>query len=248
MYGVSTSISKPLALIMGDPATLDFAPKRRVIDLTHPLVPDGVPACPGHPKYIAEHTFKLAEGAFANVHTLRIGTHTGTHIDAPYHFYEDACPVDQLDLSLLAAAPAIVADVRHKAPHEAITWDDLRKYESGMREGTAVLLCTGWASRYGKSDYSDHPYLELEAAERILEKGVRVIGADTISPDEWRVNGGDTGMVHRVVLRAGGVIVENLRGLGEVVESGWSNPYVSLLPMNLAGCDGSPIRAVAWGY
>ncbi|KAH9927836.1 uncharacterized protein B0H18DRAFT_1002441 [Fomitopsis serialis] len=225
---------------MGDPAALDTALKPRVIDLTHPLVPNGVPTCPGHPKYTAEHTFKLAEGAFANVHTLTIGTHTGTHIDAPYHFYEDACSVDQLDLSLLAAAPAIVVDVRHKAPHEAITWDDMRKYESGMREGTAVLLCTGWASR-------DHPYLELEAAERILEKGVRVIGADTISPDEWRTDGGDTGMVHRVVLRAGGVIVENLRGLGEVVESGWSHIRVSLLPMNLAGCDGSPIRAVAWG-
>ncbi|KAH9833521.1 putative cyclase [Rhodofomes roseus] len=231
---------------MGDPTALDLARKRRVIDLTHPLVPDGVPACPGHPKYNAEHTFKLSDGAFANVHTLTIGTHTGTHIDAPYHFYDDACPVDRLDLSLLAAAPAVVVDVRHKAAHEAITWEDLRKYESGIREGAAVLFCTGWASRYGRPDYSDHPYLEVDAAQQLLERGVRVIGADTISPDEWRLDGGDTGMVHRIVLRAGGIIVENLQGLEDVVDSGWENPRVSLLPLSLAGCDGSPIRAVAW--
>ena len=231
---------------MGDASALEHATKRRVIDLTHPLVPDGVPACPGHPKYSAEHTFKLSEGAFANVHTLALGTHTGTHIDAPYHFYDDARRVDQLDLSLLAAAPAVIVDVRSKAAHEPITWADLEKYERGMREGTAVLLCTGWASRFGKPDYSDHPFLDVDAARRILERGVRVIGADTISPDEWLVDGGDTAVVHRVVLSAGGVIVENLCGLEEVVESGWARPHVSLLPLCLAGCDGSPIRAVAW--
>ncbi|EPT02426.1 hypothetical protein FOMPIDRAFT_1015240 [Fomitopsis schrenkii] len=209
---------------MGDATTLKHASKRRIIDLTHPLIPDGVPACPGHPNYNAEHTFKLSEGALANVHTLALGTHTGTHIDAPYHFYDDASSVDQLDLSLLAAAPAVVIDVRSKGAHEPITWADLAKYEDGMREGTAVLLCTGWASRFGKPDYSDHPFLDVDAARRILERGVRVIGADTISPDEWQSGGGDTGAVHRVVLRAGGVIVENLRGLEEVAQSGITPP------------------------
>ena len=231
---------------MGDASALEHAPKRQIIDLTHPLVPDGVPACPGHPKYSAAHTFKLAEGAFANVHTLALGTHTGTHLDAPYHFYDDARPVDQLDLALLAAAPALVVDVRGKRAHEPITWADLARYEDGMREGTVVLLCTGWASRFGKPDYSDHPFLDVDAARRILERGVRVIGADTISPDEWLSEGGDTAAVHRVVLRAGGVIVENLCGLERVVESGWARIRVSLLPLSLAGCDGSPIRAVAW--
>lgn len=231
---------------MGDVTALEHVNKRRIIDLTHPLVSDSVPTCPGHPKYNAEHTFKLCEGAFANVHTLALGTHTGTHIDAPYHFYDDASSVDQLDLSLLAAVPAVVVDVRCKGAHEPITWADLEKYADGMREGTVVLLCTGWASRFGQPDYSDHPFLEVDAARRILERGVRVIGADTISPDEWQSDGADTALVHRVVLLAGGVIVENLRGLEDVVESGWARVQVSLLPLNLAGCDGSPIRAVAW--
>jgi len=219
--------------------------KRSVIDLTHQLVPDGVPACPGHPYYHAELTFSVAKGEFANVHTLTMGSHTGTHIDAPFHFYIDGCTVDKLDLSLLTAAPAVVVDVRHKNAHEPIVWADLQKYEGRMRDGAVVLLCTGWSKHWGESTYSDHPFLDPEAARRILDTGVRVIGADTLSPDEFTPEG-DTGTVHRIVLGTGGIIVENLNGLDALVESRWEHPFVSILPLKLTGCDGSPVRAVAW--
>ncbi|PCH35726.1 putative cyclase [Wolfiporia cocos MD-104 SS10] len=216
-----------------------------VIDLTHPLVPNGVPACLGHPSYNAELTFKLADGDFANVHTLTLGSHTGTHIDAPYHFFLDGCTVDNLDLRLLAAAPAVVVDLRLKKAHEPIRWEDLEKHAHRMRRGVAVLLCTGWSRRFGQQGYSDHPFLELEAARRILDAGVRVIGADTLSPDEFTEEG-DTGQVHRLVLGSGGVIVENLNNLGQVLDKGWEDVRVSVLPLRLSGVDGSPVRAVVW--
>ncbi|GBE80861.1 hypothetical protein SCP_0305810 [Sparassis crispa] len=221
------------------------SPKRAIIDLTHPLVPAGVPACPGHPIYNAELISSLSAGAFANVHALSLGSHTGTHLDAPYHFFMDGAPIHALDLELLAAAPALVVDLRAKPAHAPITWADLTPHAHAMRSGVALLLCTGWSRFYGQENYSDHPWLEPDAARRVLEMGVRVIGMDALSPDEWAA-GVDTGMVHRIVLGSGGVIVENLCGLGRLVESGWERPLVSLLPLNLQGCDGSPIRAVAW--
>lgn len=221
---------------------------RTVIDLTHPLIPDGVPACPGHPSYTARLLTHVSDGAFATVHTLTMASHTGTHIDAPYHFFADGRAVDALDLSLLAAAPAVVVDMRTKKTHEPITWSDLQPHARQMREGVVVLLCTGWSRNWGKPGYSDHPFLDADAARRILETGVRVIGTDTLSPDEFTPDEGDTGKVHRIVLGQGGIIVENLTRLDKLVDSGWEEPVVSLLPLNLAGCDGSPVRAVAWRW
>ncbi|RPD57357.1 putative cyclase [Lentinus tigrinus ALCF2SS1-7] len=218
-----------------------------VIDLTHPLVPGKVPAWPGHPCYNASLNSSLAKGQPANVHALTIGTHTGTHLDAPYHFFMDGVTVDRLDLTLLTAAPAVVADVRHRGAHERITWEDLSAaaMEVRRREARVLLLCTGWSRHWGQPNYSDHPWLDAEAAHRVLDLGVRVIGLDTLSPDELtpEKEGAD---VHRIVLGSGGVIVENLARLDTLVDSGWKSVVVSLLPLALEGCDGSPLRAVAW--
>ncbi|OCH93483.1 putative cyclase [Obba rivulosa] len=216
-----------------------------IIDLTHPLANGKVPACCGHPCYSARLTFDLASGDFANVHTLTLGSHTGTHIDAPYHFFLDGCTVDQLELSTLCAAPAIVVDLRHKGAHDRIEWADLSAHASHMRPGAVLLLCTGWSKYWATPQYRDHPFLDPAAATRVMEMGVRVLGTDTLSPDEM-TGDEDTGEVHRVVLGKGGVIVENLTQLDELLDSRWRDPLVSLLPLNLAGCDGSPIRAVAW--
>ncbi|KAI0821177.1 putative cyclase [Irpex lacteus] len=219
---------------------------RIVVDLTHSLVSSEVPACDGHPKYAACCLSHVSRGDVSTCHSLTMGTHTGTHIDAPYHFIENGTTVDKLDLSLLTAAPAVVVDLRWKKAREPIHWEDFAKYESRLREGVALLLCTGWSKNWKTSRYAEHPFLDVGAAIRIMEKGVRVIGVDTMSPDEIGEEG-DTGRVHREWLGAGGIIVENINGLERILELGTSNDLrVSLLPLNLVDCDGSPIRAVAW--
>ena len=221
---------------------------RTVLDLSHPLLSAQVPACAGHPCYHATPILSLSKGDDANVHSLTLGTHTGTHMDAPLHFFQDGVSVDALDLSLLAAAPAVVADVRHKGtPHARIVWDDLAGAEAEVRRSGArvLLLCTGWSRNWGRENYTDHPFLDVEAARRILEMGVRVIGLDTQSPDE--VAPGFEGKdVHLVFLGAGGIIVENMNGLERLVDNGWKKIVVSMLPLRLEGLDGSPLRAVAW--
>lgn len=229
------------------PAKSAAAPHRAtIIDLTHPLVSSEVPACDGHPSYSAHCLSHLSRGDTSTVHSLTIGTHTGTHIDAPYHFVEDGLTVDKVDLSLLTAAPAVVADLRSKKAGERIVWEDIAAYESRLGEGVAFLLCTGWSRHWTKSAYGAHPFLDVEAARKIIATGVRVIGVDTMSPDEI-VEGQDMGRVHKVVLGNGGIIVENMNRLEQLLEDGREGRLrVSLLPLRLVDCDGSPIRAVAW--
>lgn len=219
-----------------------------VVDLTHPLISSGVPAAEGHPCYTTHCISHVNRGDVSTIHGLTLGTHTGTHIDAPYHFFDNGTTVDQLDLSLLTAAPAVVADMRWKKARERIIWDDLRKYEERFKPGVALLLCTGWSRNWCKASYNQHPFLDQDAAKMLLKKGVRVIAMDTMSPDEVTDENGDSCLVHHAFLGNGGIIVENLNGLEQLlqVDASHGDLRVSFLPLRLTECDGSPIRAVAW--
>ena len=223
------------------------APTRTVLDLSHPLLSGQVPACAGHPCYSATPILSLAEGHAANVHALSPGTHTGTHLDAPSHFITDGAPVGALDLSLLTAAPAVIADVRHRGAHARIVWEDFAAAEAEVRRTGArvLLLCTGWSRNWGKPNYTDHPFLDVGAAMKIFGMGVCVIGLDTQSPDEV-APGLEGKEVHLAFLGVGGILVENLAGLEKVLDLGWKDVVISMLPLNLGGLDGSPLRAVAW--
>lgn len=217
-----------------------------IIDLSQPLVTGKVYACEGHPSFKASCISHVADGAFATVHSLSLATHTGTHVDAPYHFFADGARVDKLDLALLTAAPAVVADLRAKGSREKITWDDLRPYAPRMKPGVALVVCTGWSKNWGKDIYVAHPYLDPATADKILETGVRVIAVDMMSPDLVTDEEGDVGHFHRAWLGKGAIIVENLNGLERLLSVDQEKLRVGLTPLNLIDCDGSPIRAVAW--
>jgi len=108
-----------------------------------------------------------------------------------------------------------------------------------------LLLHTGWDAHWGTDGYFCDPYLDGDAAERVVAAGVRTIGLDALSLDETVLDGEAAGgfAAHFAVLGAGGVIVENLRNLAAVVSP---EPVVSVLPLRLAGADGAPVRAVAF--
>src|SRR3712207_1704668 len=110
---------------------------------------------------------------------------------------------------------------------------------------TTLFRSTGWDEHWGTDAYFDHPYLSGDAAARVVAAGVRTVGLDALSLDETVVGGAPTDgfAAHLEVLGAGGVIVENLRGLGAVPQV---DPVVSVLPLRLAGADGAPVRAVAF--
>jgi len=107
-----------------------------------------------------------------------------------------------------------------------------------------ALFRTGWDAHRGTAAYFEHPYLDADACARLLDAGVRTIGIDAINLDETPA--GDLDLerfrCHAQISDAGGAIVENLVGLGAIDFAG---PFVSVLPVRIAGGDGAPARAVA---
>lgn len=214
---------------------------RRVVDLSHP-VDTGMPVYPGDPPVRLRPAATLQDHGYDVLH-VEMGSHSGTHVDAPSHFIADGAGIDELPLELFLG-PASVIDVRGKAAREPISWADLAPREAELAPGRIVVLHTGWDDQWGTDAYVDHPFLTGDAARRLVAAGVRTLAVDTLSPDETVPGGSGAGgfAVHEVVLGAGGVIVENLRGLAEVT---WPDPVLSVLPLRLAGGDGAPVRAVA---
>ncbi|KAJ8516945.1 hypothetical protein ONZ45_g5820 [Pleurotus djamor] len=208
-----------------------------IVDLSHSLE-NGMQVYPGDPVFHSRSHASVKSDGYAVTH-LSFGSHAGTHVDAPSHFFENGKTIDQLPLSTFIG-PAVVVDLEGKGEREKITWDDLVPFADQLKPGRIVLLKTGWSRFWGTPKYHDHPFLEKGAAEKIVAKGVKALGVDTLNPDETVINGeGVEGFgVHEVLLGSECVIVENLTNLG-AVESGM---IVQFIPLRLAGSDGSPIR------
>lgn len=207
-----------------------------VVDLSHPVV-TGMPVYPGDPEVtIAPALSVVADGVA--VSTLHIGSHSGTHLDAPSHSIVGGRTVDQIPLELLLGR-ARVLRARLGAGEEIGVRDLLPGLPDQLP--SIVLVETGWDRHFGDSEAVHHPFLSLEAVEALWARGVRVLGVDALSPDPSGHPELAGLPVHEFWLGRDGVIVEDLTRLGTLPDE----VEVSLLPLRLAGVDGSPIRAVA---
>lgn len=178
-----------------------------------------------------------------NVMRLDLGSHSGTHCDAPFHFLEDGAKVDELPLERFLG-PGVVVDCTGLEPRTAIGWDRLEPHSDRLVEGTIVLLHTGWDAQRESDAFFAHPFLDGEAARRLVGAGVRTVGIDAINLDETPTGELDREAFpcHATISEAGGVIVENLVGLGAI---DFADPWISVLPLRVSGADGAPARAVA---
>lgn len=211
------------------------------MDLSH-RVDEGTQVYPGDPRVRLEPATTIAADG-VNVLRVHLGSHSGTHVDAPYHFVEGGERVDAMDARLFVG-PAVLMDVRGKGPRERITVEYLMLYEGELREGAIAVLQTGWDEHFGTERYYDHPFLDRRAARMLLDAGVKTLATDAINVDETVVEGPhpEDFPVHRLILGAGGAIAENLTNLSSI---GFPDPLISLLPVKLGGSDGAPVRAVA---
>jgi kynurenine formamidase len=216
-------------------------PIRRIIDLSMPL-DERTPFYPGDPAPRVCAATTIAADGF-NVSRLEIGSHSGTHCDAPLHFLEDGMPLDALPLERFAG-PGVVVDVTGLEPRTPIGWDRLEPCAERLGPGALVLLHTGWDAHRVTEAYFDHPFLDGDACTELLERGVRTIGIDAINLDETPAGELDLARFrcHAQISAAGGVIVENLVGLGLI---DFADPLISVFPLHIPGGDGAPARAVA---
>jgi kynurenine formamidase len=214
---------------------------RRIVDLSHPISPD-TQVYPGDPVPQFSPATTIDRDGY-NVLHVSMGSQTGTHVDAPYHFLADGARIDAMELAMFLG-PATVVDLRGLTPRSTIFWPQLEPSVSTMPERSILVLHTGWSQRWRSLAYLDHPFLGQDAAEGIVAAGIRTVAIDAMSVDETAPPGGEPGSfaAHDVLLGAGGAIVENLTNL-EAVD--FAEPVVSVLPIRLADADGAPVRAVA---
>lgn len=190
-----------------------------IIDISLPIGPD-TPVWPGDPPVVVESVARVEDGDPADVSRLALGTHTGTHVDPPAHFLPGGTTVDNLSLDVLVG-PAVVVD----CPAEPIDRGALESL--AVPDGsTRLLLKTG----------GDAGALTPDGARWLVERGVRLVGADTLSIEPAT----DGYPVHRILLGAGVVIVEGL----DLTAAGPGDYQLVCLPLRIAGGDGAPARAV----
>ena len=197
---------------------------------------------PGDPEVrFGTHSTIAADGF--NLLSVQMGSQSGTNCDAPYHFLESGARIDEVALELFAG-PAVIIDVRGKAPRAAIELADVLPYLPALGPGMIALFHTGWPIHNGTPSAFDHPYLSAEACVALLDVGVRTFCLDVINIDETpdETHPGVGFPVHQLIAAVGGVIVENLAGIEQIDFA----PFVTAFPLRLTGADGSPTRAVAF--
>lgn len=207
-------------------------------DLSHPIR-DGMMVYPGDPGVSIGPALSLETDGVA-VARLDMGSHTGTHVDAPAHTVVGGRTMASVSLDELVGE-ALVIRVPGASEGHPYGWDDF-VVDGGMPEPlpAIVIIDTGSAQWFGVERALRHPFLDAAAARELMRRGMHVLAVDTLSPDATD----DTARgfpVHEVVLGGDGLIVENVRGL----EALSARVRVGFFPLWLEG-DGAPVRGVAF--
>ena len=215
--------------------------QRNIVDLSYPLA-SSTPPFPGDsPVEIEVRTTipaHLPPGTPGHMNTSNVcsSLHTGTHMDAFFHFYHDGATIDQIPLEQ-CIGPALLLDLSTKQAKEEISADDLAPHREAISRTPKLILNSGWAQNWGKARYfTDYPSLTEDAARFLVDCAIELIGIDTPSVD-YSPND-----AHFVLLGQGVLIVENLTNLDQI---GHPLFEFAALPLKITGRDGSPVRAVA---
>lgn len=202
----------------------------KLIDITVPLDAN-LPVYPGNTPFTLEAIKRIATGDSSNVSTLHMSAHSGTHVDAPSHFFDGRPGADALSLELLIGR----ARVLEVTSHHGIGPNELSGVAS---EDIRVLLKTP-NSRLWRSPrfHADYVGVTEAGARFVVERGVKVLGVDYLSVEEYKKSGAPA---HHVLLGGGTIVIEGL-DLSEV-EPGTYEMFC--LPLRVVGSDGAPARVV----
>ncbi|MDI9493090.1 MAG: cyclase family protein [Bacillota bacterium] len=209
---------------------------KKFVDLSWDIT-EQTPIYPGDPEPKISVATTLESDGY-NLSSVYIGTQTGTHVDAPYHFSNEGDTIEKMELDFFFGE-AVVIRVTDKKPNEKITMNDVMPYDEKIRKGTIVLFNTNWYKKVGTEEFFKHPYVSLEVAEYLVNKGVRFLCIDTINADQ---TGGTEFPVHDLFAEKRLMIGENWAYFDRI---DFDNVFVAAFPLKIVGTDGSPVRAVA---
>jgi arylformamidase len=207
----------------------------RIIDVSLTIGPDLL-IWTGDPPAEITPRLRLSKGDPANVSELRMGTHTGTHVDPPNHFVEGSFGIDRVSLDVLFGE-AVVADARHlDGPMEPSDLEALSLPDGSER----VLLRTANSELWTRAHVEfpeRYAHLTPDAARWVVDRGIRLIGVDFLSVERA---GSEGHPVHHTLLENGVVIVEGL----DLSQTPPGRYTLACLPLRILDGDGGPARAI----
>ena len=210
----------------------------KFIDLTLP-VSEKIPTFPGSPQPIFIQWENIKDDGY-NLQLLFLSSHTGTHLDAPYHFLEKGKKIHEISLKRLIIN-AILIKIR-KRRDQAITKTDIQKFEKKygkIPNESTIVFWTGWQKMIKNDSYFvNNPGLSVTAAKYLISKKTNLVGIDSPSIDLGKEK---RFLIHHLFAKNDVLIVENLANLDKI--KSWKF-QLAVLPMKLENATGAPVRAV----
>ena len=209
------------------------------IDLTL-TISQNLPTFPGSPKPSFIPWSKIKTDGY-NLELLFLSSHTGTHLDAPFHFVKKGGKIHQISLSRLISDAILIR--LHKGSNQSITKNDIINFEKKcgkIKENSTLVFSTGWQKNLQKKYYFlKNPGLSDSAATYLISKKLNLVGIDSPSIDLGK---NSKFSVHHILAKNNVLILENLCNLEKI-----SGVYFKLivLPLKLKDATGSPVRAIA---
>jgi arylformamidase len=203
-----------------------------LIDVSLPLWAH-LPNYPGNPPFLLIPLKRIAEGDSSNVSGLQLGTHTGTHVDAPRHFLDDQPAVDALPLEVLIG-PARLVHLGHRRAIERVDLEAL-----DLTGVSRLLIRTDNSDTWATAQAFDPAfvYLSPAGAAFLVEQGIRLVGVDYLSVERYKQPGAPT---HHALLGSGVVVIEGL----DLSQAPPGDYELFCLPLRIADADGAPARVV----
>jgi len=204
----------------------------KLIDVTVPLDAH-LPIYPGNTPFTVEAVKRIARGDSSNVSTLHMSAHTGTHVDAPRHYFDEGPGADALPLELMLGRARVV---EMSSVRSGIGASELAALD--LSDDIRVLFKTSNSRLWGSPEFhQDYVGITASGAEHLIAHGIKVVGVDYLTVEEFKKPGAPA---HHALLGGGAIIIEglNLRD----VEPGIYD--LLCLPLRVVGADGAPARVL----
>ncbi len=209
-----------------------------IVDLSH-TVKSGVATYHGGmlPEFIARSTFET-KGRVTSA--IRMGIHTGTHLDAPLHFIPDGLAVAELPLDRTIGIATLVDVSDLPRQGRFVDTQAFLDATAGFPYGDIALIYTGFDQQYGNPSFSnEYPCLNLESIHQLIRWDIRALAIDTVSVDPMELPDFEN---HKALLGSGIPIVECVNNMQAI---GQKRFLFAAVPLKLNGLEGSPCRAIA---
>jgi len=210
-----------------------------LLDLTL-TISEKLPVFPGSPKPQFIPWNKIKRDGY-NLELLFLSSHTGTHIDAPFHFIDKGKKIHDISVNRLVGRATLIK--KRKKPNQSITRSDIINFEKKhgkIPKNAIVIFSTGWNKNLEKEYYFEkNPGLSISAAKYLVSKKINLVGIDSPSID---LGNEKKFLVHNILLKNNILIVENLTNLEKIQNTHFD---LVVLPLKLKNATGSPVRAIA---